>query len=102
MFNNIDACVDVVKLAEQRPNLNVLARDGGIIGGRQVKWAEEDSETISTLDNGAVRRTPVNPNEPNDKFRAEFLLGDFQFFGQFLQQLAGDSQRQQGGGSSAS
>ena len=34
--------------------------------------------------------------------KAEFMLGDFQVFGQFLQQLAGDVQRQQGGFSSDS
>ena len=97
MFDNIDDCVEVVDLAKQRPNLNVLARDGGIIGGRQAKWVKQDSETLSEIDSGAVNWTLMNPTEPNGKLRAEFLLGDFQVFGQFLQQQVGDDQRRQGG-----
>ena len=102
MFDNIEECAEAVTLAKQRPNLNVLARNGGIIGGRQAEWVKRDSESLSAIDNGNVKWTPQNPTEPNSEMKAEFMLGDFQVFGQFLQQLTGDVQRQQGGFSSDS
>ena len=56
MFGPIDDHQPAVKLALQRPNLNVLAMDGGVLRGKIAEW-------------------------PQDVF---FRLGDFHEFGRFL------------------
>ena len=96
MYCDIEQCSDAATLAKQRPNLNVLARNGGIIGGRPAGWVKRESEAISASDDGAVTWTSVEPTDPNAKLNAEFNLGDFSVFGQFLRLLAGDGQEQWG------
>lgn len=97
MFGNIEDHRNVVSLAEKRPNLNVLALNGGVIGGRYVKWIERDSDSAIPSESEAVVWTLTDPNEEDSRLRAEFRLGDFATFGQFLLQLlGGDYDRQEG------
>ena len=59
-------------LARMRSNLNVLARDGAIIGGQDIVWPEKDKESISA-DNGRwLRWKPVDPEKPEGKVSVEF------------------------------
>ena len=101
MYGDVEECSEAATLAGQRPNLNVLARNGGIIGGRPAEWVKRESEEISASDDGAVTWAPVEPTDPNAKLKAEFKLGDFGVFGQFLRVLAGDGQELWGGLNSA-
>jgi hypothetical protein len=93
LFGEIADCSQAVSLASKHPNLNILAQDGGVIGGQKSKWPEKDAESVSS-DNGKwVKWTPSDPENENGRRRAEFTLGDFALFGQFLQELVGSVRR---------
>lgn len=89
MFDEAVKCSQAFALAANRPNLNVLARDGGVIGGQESIWPEKDAESVSPDTGRWVTWTPIDPANDKDKRRAEFALGDFAVFGQFLQELVG-------------
>lgn len=90
LFDKIVEYPQGVKLARERYNLSILARDGAVISGQESKWPEKDAEAVSA-DNGKwVRWIPVDPANENGKRTAEFTLGDFDVFGQFLQELVGN------------
>ena len=90
LFDKIVKYPQAVALACRHSRLNVLSLDGAVIGSQQSKWPEKDAESVS-VDNGKwVKWTPIDPANENCKRTAEFTLGDFAVFGQFLQELVGD------------
>ncbi len=83
LFETLDAYEEVAQLAQRETNLTVLARDGGIIGGQEVRWLVQPSEAVSDSHDTWVTWGPaVKGNRP-----AEFRLGDFAVFGRFLREL---------------
>ena len=89
-FGPLKNSPEVASLARGRPNLNVLARDGGVIGGQQYEWPRRDHQQGSTVEDNPVTWEPINPTEENGQQKAQFNLGDFKVFGRFLQTLVGD------------
>lgn len=90
MFGNLDQHPRVVEYARRQGNLTVLARDGAVIGTRvgryrpgincndeQQPWLYE--ERFETTD-------PAKPS-----LQPRVHLGDFHYFGLFLEQLCGRS-----------
>ena len=69
LFGSLDDYKDAVKLACGRSNLTLLARDGAIVNGQKISWAENESTEVSQ--------------------GKEFTLGDFAKFGVFLHELIG-------------
>ena len=80
---------DAIKLALGRSNLALLARDGAVISGIQAAWPEKDAEALGPTVDRWVTWTPVDPAAENGRRKAEFQLGDFAAFGDFLQELLG-------------
>jgi hypothetical protein len=95
LYDGVDGYAQAVSLASQRPNLILLCRDGGVISGQQAKWPEKEEEAVSADNSRWVRWTPVDPGSESDKRTAEFTLGDFAIFGQFLEELVGNTARMQ-------
>ena len=92
LFGKIEEYDTATNLAAMRPNLNILARDGGVIGGQRVEWLQKECESLSVNHSSAIAWLPTNSPGDETKYRAEFKLGDFAVFGQFLQQLVGNIQ----------
>ena len=89
LYGKIAEFPQAITLARKRSNLSILAQDGAVISGRESKWPERDAESVPP-DNGTwVQWTPIDPGKENGKLTAEFTLGDFAVFGQFLQELVG-------------
>ncbi|MCF8065016.1 MAG: SIR2 family protein [Desulfarculaceae bacterium] len=80
-----------VSLAKKQLNLNLLAHDGAVISGQESQWPIKESGSISVDDTNWIRWTPVDPEDESTKLKAEFMLGDFALFGQFLYELVGNS-----------
>ena len=89
LFGRIEEYEEITKDATKQSNLNVLARNGGIIGGSRVEWSEQDSASVLANDDVAIALTPAKANNDQNKQVVEFELGDFEIFGKFLQQLVG-------------
>lgn len=92
-FDNIDQYSQAVKLACERSNLSILARDGAVISGRKDKWPKKDAEAVSAGTGKWVMWTPIDQTNVNSKQTAEFRLGDFAVFGEFLHELIGDTRQ---------
>lgn len=84
---------EVKALARSRQNLIVMAKDGGIIGGKESTWPERNAATDTIARNDWINWVPVNPQTPEGKQKAEFVLGDFAVFGRFLRELTGGGNR---------
>ena len=97
LFGNISDYGQAKALALSRSNLTLLARDGAVIGGQVSEWPES-AVASGPADNGRwVTWRPVDPANEGGKQLAEFRLGDFAIFGEFLQELVGAVQQPSGG-----
>jgi hypothetical protein len=86
-FGARDQYPTAVRLARERSNLTIVAKDGAVVGGREVAWAAVEAEARD--DSKWIRWVPEVSGATQDKYRQEFLLGDFSYFGAFLQELTG-------------
>lgn len=89
LFNNLKKYSKATKLALERSNLSLLARDEAIIGRRRAKWNEQDAESIPEASQGFIKWIPSIPKDEKSKHRAELNLGDYVIFGKFLHELIG-------------
>lgn len=76
----------LTKLAEGRPNLTVMAADQGVVGARVCPWTRgksaqdcSDSDAVEWLEDASSA----------GRKDAQFTLGDFARFGDFLEALLG-------------
>ncbi|NCC04468.1 MAG: SIR2 family protein [Proteobacteria bacterium] len=76
-------------LAERRPNLSILCKDGGVIGGRDFIWPSNDGKQSKPCDTDWVKWEVLAPDQNPDATQAVFNLGDFVVLGRFLAELAG-------------
>ncbi len=93
LFENLDKYSSVAVAAVDRPNLIVLGRDGGIIGGQRLKWIEMNAESPMADESKWIKWVPST----DGKRAATLTLGDYRVLGRFLQELAGHVRRQPGG-----
>jgi hypothetical protein len=86
MHSNLADNSRVVKYAEKQGNLTVLAKDGAVIGTRVGGYrpgTDGGEEHKPWLYEEAVMKSGTPENQPRCR------LGDFQYFGLFLEQLCG-------------
>lgn len=89
LFDEMEKYPQAVKLARERSNLTLLARDGAVISSREAKWPEKETKAVSSDTGKWVKWTVLDPAHENSKRSAEFQLGDYATFGQFLHELIG-------------
>lgn len=89
LFGRISEYSEAAVVARTRSNLNLLARDGAVIGGQNVVWPEREAGSVSSDSSTWLRWTAVDPEKQDGRWSPEFMLGDFAVFGQFLQELVG-------------
>lgn len=93
IFDEIDKYPQAISLALKRFNLNILARDGAIISGKKYVWPEKEAASISADSSSWIKWIPIDPAVADSKKVAQFLLGDFDVFGKFLEELVGTSRQ---------
>ena len=91
LHSNLGDYPAAIQLAATRSNLNLLAKDGGILGTRRAEWIPSDG---NPGDPGApaVEWKP-DPNNAN-RFVPSFVLGDFGKLGVFLLEIIGAAEKQ--------
>jgi hypothetical protein len=90
LFDEMAEYPQAVKLARERSNLSLLARDGAVISGSEAKWPEKDAESVSEDTGRWVVWTPIDPANEKGKRTAESLLQN-PFLGLFCAWLARDA-----------
>lgn len=91
LYSELSKYDSATQLASTRSNLNILARDSGVLGTRKAKWATSDGKPAQAEGLGVVwTADPQNQS----KFYSEFVLGNFAKLGLFLQDIIGNSDRQ--------
>jgi hypothetical protein len=86
MHSNLEKHPRVIEYAEKQGNLTVLARDGAVVGTRAGRYRPgtdggEEHKPWLHVDVDMTSGTAVN--------RTQCQLGDFHYFGLFLEQLCG-------------
>lgn len=89
LYGEIGKYTKAVKLASNRPNLTLLAKDGAVVSSREAKWMEKEKESVDSDPQGCISWEPVDPANENSKRVARFHLGDFQVCGKFVSELVG-------------
>lgn len=86
LYGALASYPEVTTTAQTRTNLNVLGRDGAVVGTKIASWTR-GRDAASCNDSTSVRWTadPVNAALKN----AEFLLGDFSRLARFTDELTG-------------
>ncbi|MCL4519724.1 MAG: SIR2 family protein [Thaumarchaeota archaeon] len=95
LHGKIEGYPQAISIAGGRSNLNLLAKDGAVISGREGKWIEKDNGAIPDATRW-IRWSPVDTKKPDGQHRAEFQLGDFAVFGEFLHELVGEEHHSSG------
>ena len=90
LFDNLDEYPDAIALAGNRPNLSLLAKNGAVINTRKACWISKNKEAIENEPNW-IKWIPDESVAESETMRAEFLLGDFSVFGDFLRQIVGNT-----------
>lgn len=88
-YGELDGYEEACKLALKRDNLNLLGKDGAVIGGKRLSWPEKEVESVGSHQSKWIRWIPRSPEEKDQPHKGEMRLGDFAVFGEFLQNLAG-------------
>jgi hypothetical protein len=86
MYSNLENHPRAVKYAEKQGNLTVLARDGAVVGTR-VGLYRPGSPSMKNTEPWLLEENVVVDGKPLNPLR--LLLGDFHYFGLFLEQLCG-------------
>lgn len=89
LFGRIGEYPQAAALARARSNLNLLARDGAVIGGQELRWPEKGAESVPADMGRWLEWKPVDPEKQDGNWSGELTLGDFEVFGRFLQELVG-------------
>lgn len=87
MFEPLSIYPKAVKLASERPNLRLLAKNAAVISGVQASWAEKDGTGITP--SKWIKWTPKDPANANGPNTAELTLGNFSLFGELLNDVMG-------------
>jgi hypothetical protein len=93
LFGKISEYKQATSLARKRPNLNLLACDGALISMKECNWPEKDAESVSADNSKWIKWLPLSQGNENGKRLAEFTLGDFAVFGDFLREIVGSVQQ---------
>ena len=95
LFGELSKYPDAIKLASLRPNLSLLAQDGGVVGGRESGWIEKQLASVESHFSPWISWIPTDRQNPASKVRTEFNLGDFAVLGAFLKSLVDSASRTQ-------
>lgn len=76
---------DVLAKARMHPNLSLLAADGAVLGTIERDW-RQDEQPGHPLHGVAVTKKDPGDDAATTPPNCEFLLGDFQAFGEFIAQ----------------
>lgn len=89
LFEDLSKYPKAVKLASERTNLTLLARDAAVVSGRESKWPEREADAAAADAVPWVSWVSVNPKEEKGRLEAVFHLGDYAVLGDFLHALVG-------------
>lgn len=90
LFDKLETYQKAMKLAIERSNLSLLAKDAVIIGTRRASWMEKDPVSVPTTGGHWVKWDAADPKDEKSKRKAEFCLGNFAVFCAFLHELIGE------------
>lgn len=85
MYDSLDNYAAAQQLAKRRSNFTLLARDGGIVGTKQVNWQAQREPPEDDPGTVGVEWSHTS----DDEWQERMTVGDFNVFGEFLRQVMG-------------
>jgi hypothetical protein len=89
LHGNLGSYPHAIKLSSTHQNLSLLALDEAVIGTNRASWIERKEEDTIAMPN-TVEWIGKDGKESDPKMRAQFKLGDFLNFGEFLKEMIGE------------
>jgi hypothetical protein len=93
LYSSLDKHEKALKLAQTRGNLSLLARDAAIINTRRAKWIRVKKPNL-TGESRELQQLGIEWKLEKDNdleyHQTCFTLGDFSYFGNFLEDLIGN------------
>lgn len=89
LYGSLDSYSRAIGLSKTCRKLTLLGGDAGVINGREIKWPEMEKDDALTEVGTGMKWIPVDIKDKAGKSRAEFTLGDFASFGDFLHESIG-------------
>lgn len=89
LHGNLGSYPHAIKLSSTHPNLSLLALDEAVIGTNRASWIERKEEDTRAIPNTVEWIGQVGTEKQSD-MRAQFKLGDFVNFGEFLKEMIGE------------
>jgi hypothetical protein len=87
VYGKIKKYDNAIKIAGTNHNFNLLAEDEAVIGTRRAAWVEREKGDLREYPE--IEWIPKDTNNQDSIKSAHFKLGDFSFFGEFLESLIG-------------
>jgi hypothetical protein len=89
LYGSLESYPQAIKLSKIHPNLSLLALDEAVIGTNRAPWLEQKEEDITSIPN-AVEWIRKKCEESDMDMQAQFKLGDFANFGEYLSAMIGE------------
>ena len=89
LFGEVKEYPEAVEMSKYHPNLNLMAFDGGVLGGREVEWFRPVTGTGIELSGPAIGWCASDEDGEAALQRGRCRLGDFAVFTEFLSSLLG-------------
>jgi hypothetical protein len=89
LYGPLSDYAHVTKMATLRPNLTVLAEDGGAVGGQRGKFMEAQDDVRDRSFGEWLESKKASQTDDDGPYITSLYLGDFAKFGNFLLELVG-------------
>ncbi len=84
LYENLSSYSDAVALAQNCPNLNLIANSDAMIGMKYFQWIERLKDDGEVEDSAVIKWV-----EDSGKMKATVKLGDFGYLGDFFSEIIG-------------
>lgn len=89
LYGKLESYPHAIKLSSTHPNLSLLAKDEAVIGTIRAPWIRQKEEDITSIPY-TVDWIKTTGAKSDDNMQAQFNLGDFANFGEFLRAMIGE------------
>lgn len=89
VYGKLENYEKAIKISRTTHNFNLLGFDEAVIGTRRAAWIEKESFEIPK-EYPEIKWLQMDETDANSKKAAQFMLGDFNYFGTFLKELVGE------------
>jgi hypothetical protein len=93
LYDTLDKYPNALKLANECPNLSLLASDGAVVGSTRSEWPTREAESAVARSDKWITWATTEPEKEDAPLIASFQLGDFAVLGELFHEVGGSVSR---------